>query len=1644
MQNYIFNQAYVKRLKFLFFACIAISAPESTAQQLPLCQGIQPLASSCSTSCILCELNGFTNTTVMGAPGVAPPDFCTFVVHTIGWVGFVAGSEDLGISVEVFQCTSGNSIEMGIYSAPNCSTSELVSNCNTAMFQNTTYFFNNTQPLQPGCVYFLVFDNNGPASCPFEVTVVSGSASAPSLSPPPVPQGPTALCPGATATYTIPEQFGACEYLWNAPAGSLINGMAPPVRIQGEAGASVDITFGSTGGNVCVQTANPCSQPSATCLPVTVAPIPPTVLPPVSICNGEALEWIDGNSYGTSQTLSVTLTSWLGCDSIVRQQLTVRPPVITNLGTLVRCQGECVEIGGVSYCNQGFFQATLESYLGCDSNVVFSLLTIPVQAVIAPADTLSCSDTLMVLNAAGSTNGATYAWYDNQQQLIGTDALQNVASGGQYTLVITKVSGSSTCRDTAAVLVPVNYQPPDLSAEGDTLDCSGAPAQLNGGSMTPGAHFFWTGPGIDSLNQTLEDPPVFQTGDYILTVTNPSNGCSASDTTLIAADADAPEIGLNGLDTLTCMTVALSLSASVQPPDALVSWSGPSAFMQSGFNATVNTPGLYRVSAQSGNGCVTTLNFSVTQDTTSPLITAFADTLRCNMPTGVINGGGISADLQYQWTGPAGFSVNDSVAAVQLPGTYVLIATAINGCTDADTVTVAGDFAPPVFQASVQGIITCTDTVAILAADAPSGDVFFAWEGPSGFSATGAGLQVHVAGNYLVSATGWNGCTDTLSVVVPADTVPPELSVQSGMLDCVHPSVQLQAFSQAPGATFHWVGPNGFSADIPNPIVAVDGFYAITVTGDNGCTNTNQAVVTADFTTPVLSLDVSNTLNCANDSAVLHANTFPTGALIQWAGPNGFIDSGEQVIITAPGLYVVTATASNGCTTVAQLPVSGDYVSPDIQAIGDTLDCSGNGVPLSGASLTIGALYSWTGPGGFVSSNPMPVVLIPGNYQLIVTALNGCTSSATAVVWPNLDAPDLSAVAVNAITCSTPTATLTAQSAEPGTFFNWVGPGGFFGSGATVQVAQGGIYTVTATAQNGCTSGAVVQVEADLSVPDVTATGNTLDCAHPTTMLSGSSGTPGVQLSWSGPGGFQSGLLQPTVSQAGIYLLTATGPNGCTAGDTAVVSSDLIPPVVAISIPDTLNCNVQQIGVTAAATPPSQIQWFGPAGLMNAGSTATITAPGGYLVVAIAPNGCRDSSEVIVLQDILAPSATALGDTLDCRSPQGLLSGNSSTPGVSYAWVGPGGFSSAVQAPVVALAGIYQLTVTGPNGCRSTAVAEVVTDQLAPFVSTNNSFISCSLPQALIQANTAAVGANFRWEGPGGFLSNLRNIAVTMPGQYLLTLTGANGCTATSVAFITADTASPVIRLNAGSLTCGDTFATIRAIVTPSGSAISWSGPQGIPAPVAEIEVFTPGAYRLTATAPNGCTAEETAVVEATLPGWTIDLGPDTTVFEDTWVTIYLQTDISPFELADIRWEPTFGCYDCPRQVFRAEDTTFLMVRVEDINGCVQEDGVTVLTRPRGSIYVPNVFSPDDDGVNDILRIYPGPGIQQVRLFSIYDRWGTQIFLSENYIPDEQTGVWDGRFRGERLQPAVFVWIAEVVGADGVVQRYSGDVLLKR
>ena len=94
-------------------------------------------------------------------------------------------------------------------------------------------------------------------------------------------------------------------------------------------------------------------------------------------------------------------------------------------------------------------------------------------------------------------------------------------------------------------------------------------------------------------------------------------------------------------------------------------------------------------------------------------------------------------------------------------------------------------------------------------------------------------------------------------------------------------------------------------------------------------------------------------------------------------------------------------------------------------------------------------------------------------------------------------------------------------------------------------------------------------------------------------------------------------------------------------------------------------------------------------------------------------------------------------------------------------------------------------------------------------------------------------------------------------------------------------------------------------------------------------------------------------------------------------------------------------------------------------------------------VFVPNIFSPNGDGVNDRLVIYGGPEVTNIALFRVYSRWGSLIFEGQNISPNEEAGTWDGRFAGKRMRPGSFVWTAQIEFIDDVAIEYTGDVVLR-
>jgi len=143
-------------------------------------------------------------------------------------------------------------------------------------------------------------------------------------------------------------------------------------------------------------------------------------------------------------------------------------------------------------------------------------------------------------------------------------------------------------------------------------------------------------------------------------------------------------------------------------------------------------------------------------------------------------------------------------------------------------------------------------------------------------------------------------------------------------------------------------------------------------------------------------------------------------------------------------------------------------------------------------------------------------------------------------------------------------------------------------------------------------------------------------------------------------------------------------------------------------------------------------------------------------------------------------------------------------------------------------------------------------------------------------------------------------------------------------------------------------------------------------------------------------------------------------------------------------WMPPTGlsCIDCPSPNASPGERTEYELFVTYLNGCVRSAVTYVEVVNANGIFVPNAFSPNDDSVNDFLKLYTATSVE-VTYFRIFDRWGELVYEEKNTSTDMMLG-WDGKLDGKQMGTGVFVYIAEVVLADGEILLLKGDFLILR
>ncbi|PHN06416.1 T9SS type B sorting domain-containing protein [Flavilitoribacter nigricans] len=415
--------------------------------------------------------------------------------------------------------------------------------------------------------------------------------------------------------------------------------------------------------------------------------------------------------------------------------------------------------------------------------------------------------------------------------------------------------------------------------------------------------------------------------------------------------------------------------------------------------------------------------------------------------------------------------------------------------------------------------------------------------------------------------------------------------------------------------------------------------------------------------------------------------------------------------------------------------------------------------------------------------------------------------------------------------------------------------------------------------------------------------------------------------------------------------------------------------------------------------------------------------------------------------------------TLTCEpgadAPDGsvVFTATGGAPPYTITWTSESGISGSVSgdgsAPITIsglnVAGTYRAQLTDAAGCTQDCTFEIMGPDCGINVELEGVAPVCSDPGSgsiIASVNGQQGMVSYVWD-PAGLSGN--ELFDLSAGLYQLTVTDEAGCTATSSLELPEPGSLEVDLELMESLSCDSNWGI--QINDVSGGTPPYSvrlDPSGDPRVLDNFPYLltdlVPGNYNLVFEDQENCqtTVEMVVPVGSNGNDLMLDLGFDIQVQPGQGVRIDPITNFNPVTVV---WSPETAVADPTAfaTTIRPDRTTRYVATATDVNGCTVSDSILITVASEELIFIPSIFSPNSDGVNDHFSLFPGPEISEVLSVRIFDRWGSQVFEGRN-----DTG-WDGNWPGGRpAASGIYLYFTEVVDLQGNVSIIQGSVTLLR
>lgn len=1003
----------------------------------------------------------------------------------------------------------------------------------------------------------------------------------------------------------------------------------------------------------------------------------------------------------------------------------------------------------------------------------------------------------------------------------------------------------------------------------------------------------------------------------------------------------------------------------------------------------------------------------------------------------------------------------------------------------------------PFCNGSSDGTLRVDVTVDGVLVPNPGADFAFQWNTvPPQFTQTISGIP---AGGYSVTVTDVvTGCTQVAAGTLsqPAALMGNIQTTPASCPGIADGTITMTMTGGTPGPAgsefiFQWeysicgTGQNFVDdSGTGNPFVGnnkLSGCYFVTVTDANGCTFVSNAVIdnAREFKVDTIGIVDPTCFGLTNGSILVEASAnpdFPNPFYIFFwnvipptpPGPYPQTDMGNMSTLSAlpAGTYELTVLEINsGCNANASFVLN----QPPVLDLTITSQTSPSCQQQNDGAITVAATGG-TGAYGFIwSANPPTALppqpslqnLTPAVYTVTVSDANGCLDSLT-IPLPLPNPPAITGIDSTSVVCGNDGCLRVL--APTATSFVWTDAAGAqIGTMAQVCGLNGGTYTITIRDAQNCVNSVTVtlgEIE-PLAIVDSLLT--------PPTCSGGSDGSIAISVAGGNPGylyNWSSSQNTPVIFplSAGTYTVTVTDLRGCTLVRAFTLAN---PPGIVIQYNNIMPVNCPGAcdgGVTLVTyyntVPPTFANFEFLWGDGSTDSVRTDLCAGFNTITVRDPlTGCF-RIDSIQIGTPPAFAATFTTDSVSCFGDDDgrariTVTGGNGQP-YSYQWSTGQTFPNVTNL----MAGPITVTVTDNRGCTqvfNTTVPQpaqiTITTPINGVLNPNCFGSSDGLIEVTVSNGTP--GYTFAWGGSTGPLGGGNPIRNLASGTYTVTVTDNNGCT--EVQFFTLTDPAPVVGsyLPWEPILCfgEETTLFIDQITGGSGAPYQYSLDFGVYLDPGFPISMGGGVHYITYIDRTGCEQTDTIfVVEPPKIEVVITTQPMLDMNEmELGDSVQLIPIVTGATVADFEWTPAnkLNDPDTLQPFTNTYESQLYTLVVYDGNGCSATGSILINIDPNRNVYIPNVFyagNPNGLNFNDYFNPNVGLGVEIVNYMRVFDRWGNLVYERNSFYPNgnDLAEGWDGRYKGQYVQPGVFVYAIEVKFLDGRVLLYRGDVTVLR